>query len=213
MSKTYLLVEFTLIFLGLPLLLRYAPRKVPPLPVLWLAAALCLLALLRDPAFNRSQLWNPAPLAGHLASILALFAIGAALIGGAVYLRAPGLLFNFVRNRPGLWALVMLLYPALSVYPQGIIYRAFLMHRYQPLFDSAGSPDWALILASGVAFSLMHLVFRNPLAPALTFVGGLIFAWRYRQTGSLCVSSLEHALYGCFLFTIGLGRYFYARAI
>jgi membrane protease YdiL (CAAX protease family) len=59
----------------------------------------------------------------------------------------------------------------------------------------------------------MHIVFRNPLAMALTFAGGILFAWRYEKTGSLFVSSFEHALYGCFLFTIGLGRYFYARAI
>jgi membrane protease YdiL (CAAX protease family) len=118
-------------------------------------------------------------------------------------------MFNLVRAHPLLWALIMLLYPVLSVYPQGVIYRAFLMRRYQPLFGS----DWGLILASAVAFSLMHLIFRNPIALILTFVGGLLFAWRYRQTGSLVVSSFEHALYGCFLFTLGLGRYFYARAI
>jgi uncharacterized protein len=85
------------------------------------------------------------------------------------------------------------------------------MHRYQPLFDPAGSSPWLLILASGVAFSVMHVVLRNPLAVSLTFVGGILFAYRFHETGSLLVSSFEHALYGCYLFTIGLGRYFYAR--
>lgn len=198
-----------MLFLGVPVLLRCTPRKLPPLPILWLVTAACLFYLLRDPTFNRTQLWNPAPLASHLFSILTLFAVGAALLGIAVYLCARGLMFNLVRAHPLLWALIMLLYPVLSVYPQGVIYRAFLMRRYQPLFGS----DWGLILASAVAFSLMHLIFRNPIALILTFVGGLLFAWRYRQTGSLVVSSFEHALYGCFLFTLGLGRYFYARAI
>jgi hypothetical protein len=27
------------------------------------------------------------------------------------------------------------------------------------------------------------------------------------------VSSIEHALYGCFLFTIGLGQFFYVRVV
>jgi membrane protease YdiL (CAAX protease family) len=103
----------------------------------------------------------------------------------------------------------MLLYPVLSVYPQSIIYRAFLIHRYQPLFCS----PQAIVLASATAFSFMHIIFHNPLAIWLTFVGGLLFACRYQKTGSLFVSSLEHALYGCLLFTIGLGRYFYTRAI
>ena len=29
------------------------------------------------------------------------------------------------------------------------------------------------------------------------------------QLGSLFMSSLEHALYGCWLFPVGLGQYFY----
>jgi hypothetical protein len=53
--KIYLTVEFAIIFVGLPLLLRYSPRKIPPLPVLWLASAACLFLLLRDPTFNRAQ--------------------------------------------------------------------------------------------------------------------------------------------------------------
>jgi hypothetical protein len=34
---------------------------------------------------------------------------------------APGLFLNFPRSNPWLWGLVMLLYPVLSVYPQGIV--------------------------------------------------------------------------------------------
>jgi len=104
-----------------------------------------------------------------------------------------------------LWAAVMILYPVLSVYPQGIIYRSFLMHRYAPILPSG----IVLIFVSAAAFAFMHIIFRNPLAVALTFAGGILFAWRYSTTGSLFTSSLEHALYGCWLFTIGLGQYFY----
>jgi hypothetical protein len=39
--------------------------------------------------------------------------------------------------------------------------------------------------------------------------GGLLFAARYAETNSLFTSSFEHALYGCWLFTIGLDPYFY----
>jgi uncharacterized protein len=46
----------------------------------------------------------------------------------------------------------------------------------------------------------------------LTFFGGILFAWRYVETGSLLTSSVEHALYGCWLFTVGLGVYFYHGA-
>jgi membrane protease YdiL (CAAX protease family) len=209
MQRAYLVFEFTLVFFGLPLSLRYLPWKIPPLPVLWAATGICLFLLLRDPGFDRSELWNPTPLSSEIKNILVLFGIFAVLTGAAVSFFAPRLLFIFVRANPALWALVMALYPVLSVYPQGVIYRVFLMHRYQPIL---GSPFVAL-MASAVAFSLMHIIFRNPLAIVLTFFGGALFAYRYQKTGSLCVSSFEHALYGCFLFTIGLGRYFYARAI
>ena len=209
MLRPYLICEFSFLFLALPLALRFVPWKIPPLPALWVASGCCLLILLRDPTFVRTQLWNPASLAANLPGILSIFAIGAALIGATVYFRAPQLLFNFVRTKPLFWALVMLLYPVLSVYPQGIIYRAFVMYRYGPLFHSPA----AVILASAVAFSLMHILLRNPVAVPLTFIGGMLFAWRYQQTGSLFVSSFEHALYGCFIFTIGLGRYFYTRSI
>ena len=51
-----------------------------------------------------------------------------------------------------------------------------------------------------------------PAIPGLTLVGGLLFAYRYTKTGSLLTSCVEHALYGCFLFTVGLGRFFYHAA-
>ena len=209
MQKPWLILEFALLFLALPLGLSYLPWKLPPLPVLWAAMAYCLFVLLRDPGFDRSHLWNTAPLSASLAHILLLFGVAALAISLGVYFLAPQLLFSLVRTSPGFWALVIILYPVLSVYPQGLIYRAFLMHRYAALFSS----PWLLVVASAVAFSWMHILFRNPLAMGLSLLGGALFAWRYRQTGSLFVCSLEHALYGCFLFTIGLGRYFYTRAI
>ncbi len=38
-----------------------------------------------------------------------------------------------------------------------------------------------------------------------------MFAARYQQSRSLAASSFEHALYGCFLFTVGLGQFFLRR--
>jgi membrane protease YdiL (CAAX protease family) len=105
-------------------------------------------------------------------------------------------------------------YPLFSVYPQGLIYRAFFFHRYRPLLRVAPQTrSWILILVSAATFALMHILFHNWIALALTFPGGILFALRYCNTRSLCVSSLEHALYGCFLFTIGLGQFFYVKVV
>ena len=121
----------------------------------------------------------------------------------------PNLLFAFPRNNTFIWLMVMLLYPLLSVYPQEVIYRVFFFHRYRRLFRN----DATRFVISGLCFGLAHLFFANWIAPALTTLGGLIFARTYARTGSTLLVSLEHSLWGNFIFTIGLGWYFYAGAI
>ena len=207
-SPWTLIVELVLLFLLLPLAFRFKSFSFPPIPALWLLAGYCLYRLLRDPAFDRKLLWNSRALQGVAPQVLLIFCLAAVLVGAAVYFFAPGMLFNFVKRAPALWALVMVLYPVLSVYPQGVIYRAFFLERYRTLFPNSV----LLIVASAVAFSFAHIIFRNPLAIVFTLVGGLLFAWRYAESGSLFTSSFEHALYGCWMFTIGLGQYFYKGA-
>lgn len=202
-------LEFLILFLLLPLAYRFSPIRVPALPLLWAVSGYALWQLLRDSRFDRARLWNAAPLASHTVGILAAFALIALLLWLGVRRLAPPLEWSFVRERTGLWAVVMIAYPLLSVYPQGLIYRAFFFERYALLFPNR----WAMLVASAAAFAFLHIVFRNPLAVALTFGGGLLFAWRYAETGSLAVSSFEHALYGCWLFTVGLGQFFYHGTI
>jgi membrane protease YdiL (CAAX protease family) len=199
-------LEFLLLFLVGPTLFAYTRHRIPAIPALWALTAYCLFILLHDPGFNRGSLWNAAPFGKYAPAILGLFAL-AAVIGVALMLRfgSPGLFLSFPRTRPRLWSLVMILYPVLSVYPQGIVYRAFIFERYRDLFG----PTWAMVLASAFAFTYVHIVFRNRLALIMTLLGGLLFGMRFVQTGSLFVTSFEHALYGCFLFTVGVGRSFH----
>jgi uncharacterized protein len=218
--RLFLLSEFLLLFIGLPLALFYGlASTLPPLPILWVVAAYCLIILLRDPTFDRRQLWNAAPLRHQLPQVLALFLTGAALVALLVRLYAPDLFLILLRTHPLSWTLIMAAYPVFSVLPQGLIYRAFFFHRYRPLLQTASTTlepntrSWPMILASAATFALMHILFHNWIALALTFPGGILFALRYTSTRSLAVSSLEHALYGCFLFTIGLGQFFYVRVV
>jgi len=209
LTKSLLTLEFVLLFVAMPTGFRFFAGRLSPIPALWAAALYCYLILRSSQGFNRQQLWNSAPLPGSLGSMLLGFAVAATLVALAVWMWRPQALFGFVRTRPLFWALVMLLYPVFSVYPQGIIYRAFMFERYRVLFPSVA---W-MILISAAAFAFSHIVFRNPWSVALTFVGGLLFAWRYQRTDSLLVSSLEHALYGCYMFTVGLGGLFYHGAV
>lgn len=214
--------EFLLLFIGLPMALFFGlATRLPPLPILWAVALYCLIVLLRDPAFDRRQLWNAAPLRHQLPQILGLFVMGILIITFLVRLWAPALLFALMRNHPRVWVMILVGYPLFSVYPQGLIYRAFFFHRYRPLIEKGFSGltlgprarSVILIVASAGTFALMHILFHNWVALALTFPGGILFALRYCKTRSLAVSSFEHALYGCFLFTVGLGQFFYVRVV
>jgi membrane protease YdiL (CAAX protease family) len=43
----------------------------------------------------------------------------------------------------------------------------------------------------------------------LCLIGGLLFALTYQHSGSLLLTCLDHALFGNFIFTVGLGQFFY----
>lgn len=205
-------VEFALLYFGVPTGIVLAFREgagFPLIPFLLMVTLGCLAALLSDRSFDRRQLWNVHRLAGHVRRILLIFAGGVALIALGTALFEPERLFSLVRVNPALWAAIMVLYPLLSVYPQELIFRTFFFHRYGALFPTPG----IAVAANAAAFGYMHVVMQNALAVALSFAGGLLFAYTYHHTRSTVASSIEHALYGCFIFTIGLGWYFYGGAV
>ncbi len=175
-------------------------------PALWAWAGACLWLLLRDPTFDRRRLWNARAALGARGRVFASFVPLGVGIGLAVAAFDPQALFSLPRRRPELWATIMLLYPLVSVYPQEVIFRVFFFHRYGTLFAMPAMT----IVASAAAFGVVHVVFHNWIAVAMTLIGGLLFAATYARTRSAFAVSVEHALYGCLVFTIGLGEYFYS---
>lgn len=205
--RTRLRAEAALLYVLLPAglcLVRLDHPHVPVLPVLWLAGLLAGCWLVRH-GFRAADFFGWRGLAACWRGVLIRVAIACVLLAGAVLWIAPDWFFELPRQRTGLWVLIVCLYPILSVYPQGIVYRALYYRRYAVLWSS---PLLAR-LAGAVAFSLAHMVFMNPWALALTFAGGWFFNRTYERTQSLPVSNLEHALCGVAVFTIGLGRFFY----
>lgn len=200
-----LALEFVGLYLVMPSLIAWIGPRLPGLLVLWLVCIPCVMFLRRDPGFDRRQLWGRMPLPTGWTGIAIPFAINAAILGAGVWHWIPQQLFDLPRNNTILWALLLCLYPVFSVYPQGLVYRVFFEQRYAPLFRAPSTK----VIAGGLAFAYMHIVFRNPWAMILSLPAGMLFYARYRETRSLMVSSLEHALYGCFIFSIGLGTYFY----
>jgi len=127
------------------------------------------------------------------------------VIGAGVWLFAPERLLVIVRRAPLVWAAIMVLYPLVSVYSQEVLFRAFFFERYRPLIGQGVGA----VATGAVLLGCAHVVFGNWLSVALSGAGGVLFARTYLQSGSLALASLEHALYGDFIFTIGLGEFFY----
>jgi membrane protease YdiL (CAAX protease family) len=210
-GRSWLLIEFALIYVALPVLFACCRRSVGPLviPILLVVAAGMLFFLLRSRGFDRQRLWHASVLRAAWKPILLRWALGSAVLIALILLFDPDSFLQFPRERRVIWISVMLAYPLFSVYPQEVIFRAFFFHRYAPLFQGRR----AMILASAVTFALAHLLFLNWIAITLSFAGGFLFARSYARTDSLAVVSVEHGLWGDTLFTIGLGLYFYGGAI
>ncbi len=179
------------------------------LPGLLLVAAGCLLVLLCDPGFDRRQLWHFRPARNDLPRTLRRFAVLAVPLILWTILVEPERFLGFPRNNLPAWLFVMLFYPLLSVYPQELIFRTFFFHRYRPLF---GDSLW-LVAASALAFGMAHLFFANWIAVLLSTAGGVLFALNYRRTRSTLSVTIEHGIWGDFLFTVGLGWYFYGGSV
>ncbi|WP_452229089.1 CPBP family intramembrane glutamic endopeptidase [Lacinutrix sp. MEBiC02404] len=111
-------------------------------------------------------------------------------------------LFSVLLDKPFLWIAILFFYSVFSVYPQELLYRTFYFQRYKKLFKS----EVVLFLVNAIVFSLAHLFFKNILVLIMTFLGGILFAITYNKTKSTLLVSIEHAIYGCWLFTVGMGE-------
>lgn len=111
-------------------------------------------------------------------------------------------LFIVMLNKPIKWFAILFFYSLFSVYPQELIYRTFYFKRYYSLFENKK----VFVFVNAILFALAHLFFGSVLVIILTFLGGLLFCFTYKNTQSTLLVSIEHAIYGCWLFTVGMGE-------
>lgn len=202
-----LLTEFLLLFAGGPLLILLC-RSAPLMIGLMWGSALLVYLVMRHGGYRLSADWNGKAVRAKGGIVFAHFAVAAPLLALLTWEISQHTFLQLPLHNPRFWLVIMALYPLLSVWPQEIIYRAFLNKRYAPLFGKGAG----FVLASAAAFAFMHIIFLNFIAVALTFCGGLMMARTYTSSRSLALTCVEHALYGCFVFTIGLGHFFYHGA-
>lgn len=201
------LTELMLFFIGLPLLYYFNlipfHKSIPLLAVFFLF----LIVLIRDEnfnskkfSFNKFRNWR---------LILARFAAFVIISAVAVYYFSKDFLFSLPKENTKLWLLIILLYPIWSAFPQELIYRSWFFHRYRDLVKK----EWVFVGINAILFSFSHIIFENLLAIILTFIGGILFAFTYKKSNSLMVVFTEHTIYGLWIFTVGIGQYFYTPVV
>jgi membrane protease YdiL (CAAX protease family) len=200
----YLSIELAAVFAGMPLLIYCGVLPDWPVALLLIVVGVAFIMLRRDATFDQRRLIRLEGVRAGIGQILVRDLLLMVLLGLAVGFWRPDLLFSMIRRSPVLWAAIMVLYPVISVYPQELLFRAYFFHRYKGLFGTR----IRMIAASAVAFGFVHIVFGNWISVALCTVGGVLFALTYERTGSLVLVCMEHALFGNFIFTIGLGKFF-----
>ena len=196
--------EALLLYGAVPVLWRsFQPGRMV-LPALWVCASACAVYLRHGGRLPRSNWgWGSAARADAMRILLRFLAGAAALTLWWAWTDYGGL-FELPLHRPRVWLTVCVLYPPLSVYPQGIVYRAFLDGRYGHLLPARARP-WA----AAAAFAWGHVVFGNGWALLFTFIGGRLFYDTWSRTRSLLMAAVEQSLYGLWLFTVGWGAFFH----
>lgn len=201
-----LAVEFAVIFVAAPLAMALALPAGWMFPALFAVTGLGLVLLWRTPGFGwRDLLAGAGSIDWRLVAVfcLATTGIGAALV---LALRPEAFLF-LPKQNPGLMTLIALLYPPISALPQEIVFRPLFFRRYRAILPEGLGAQLAL---NAGLFAFAHLMYWSWVVTALTFAGGLVFAWSYRVRGNFPEAVVLHALAGVILFALGLGVWFYS---
>lgn len=205
-NKLLLVTEVCTIFIFLPLVFVFKLLPNFMMMISLLAVfAYCVVILKRD----KIKIISLDFKANMLTPLLVRLVIVSGALFAFTYIYKPQNLFYFVKNYPTMWLMVILFYPIFSAFTQEVIFRRFFFFRYENLWKNEN----LTILFSTLAFSYMHIVFKNQIAVIFTLIGGFIFSYMYKKTKSIMLVSIEHAIYGDILFTLGLGYYFYHGSV
>jgi len=203
-KKILLTFEFSLVFIGLPLCCYFNIWTLPRWGTLVLLSFFAFFIVIGDPLYKKGNLLKTRITRKTLLGIIKRFAISAAALVIFAILVLPNHSLVFSGNNFLNWFIGAVVYTFFSAYPQEILYRVFFFFRYKDLF-----PGLSINAASILSFSFLHIIYGNFIAVFLTLIGGYYFCKTYNRTGSLILVGFEHAAYGYFLFTIGIGDTFF----
>lgn len=196
-------LEIIILFVAFPLIYAAGWIKGPKFIALLSGLVYVLLAMAFSGSFP-SQAFR-FRLGSYRKTILLRFLVVATLLSLYMAVCEPHNFLILPRKHTWLWLAIMVFYPIFSALPQEIIYRTYFDFRFRPfLFNEKQA-----MIVNALLFGILHLIFHNPVAVAGGTLTGLFWYQTYRHTGSLWAVSLEHAMYGNLIYTIGFGHYFY----
>lgn len=209
-SRFYLISEFLILCVALPGYIIYT-KSAPFMFVFLWSAALYGYFILRNVYHDHlKDIWKwKAVTWANMKPILIRWVIACIGMTAFIYFYDGERMFKLLLERPQMIPFLMVLYPILSALPQEFIFCSFFFERYKGFFGAGAS----MVAASAIVFAYAHILYINPVAPTLSLVGGLIFALTYLKTKSLALVTIEHGLYGNFLFLVGLGWYFHGGSV
>jgi len=203
--KIFVWMEFLLLFFGIPLLIFFDEDFIHPSIIILPVLIFIFLVLRRTTDFQWRELFRWEVSADMLIKNGMVLLVCTLLTLAYVYIFERENLFNLPRANPWIYVAMCVFYPVFSAFGQEIIYRTFLYKRYARILPR----DWQFVLASGITFSFLHIVYYDPVSMILTFIGGLYFARVYQLTRSVLFTSVLHGLFGIMMFGIGMGQYFW----
>jgi len=198
-------VEFGILFFGIPLLIYLDEDFIHPSIIILPVLLFIFLILRYTTDFKFRELFRLEISGSVLLKNLIIILVSLLAMLGYVMLFERENLFNLPRTHPWIFVAMCFFYPVFSAFGQEIIYRTFLNRRYSRILPR----EWHFVLASGLTFSFLHVVYYNPVSMIITFVGGVYFARVYLQTRSVLFTSILHGVMGIIVFGVGLGQYFW----
>jgi hypothetical protein len=209
-TKHLRLIEFIALAIILPSIIIFGQLGKYMLVFLWGATIYCIFAYRNTPEAKDIPVWRWAEVNWkNMKTMLLRFAVCSMLLLGFISVYDPERRFDLLLNRNDIWVRVMLFYPLLSALQQEFIFCTFFFVRYAMLFPKERTMIWV----STIVFAYAHILFINPVAPTLSLIAGYFFATTYAKHRSLALVTIEHALYGNMIFTLGLGWYFWGGAL
>jgi len=200
-KPTYLIGELIVLFIVIPFFLLLTISPIIKVGTVLLAIIYSIWVSRKHQLIPLKSLYQ-ITLAGHWKRILITLTVVFVSSLSFIYFLHPENLFLIVKKKPLMWVGILFFYAVFSVYPQELMYRSFFFKRYESLFKNVNY----LLFVNVIVFALAHVMFKNWLVLLVTLIGGIIFAITYQKSKSVLLTSIEHAIYGNWLFTIGMGE-------